>query len=231
MRVEIWSDVVCPWCYIGKRRFETAIAGFEHGDQVEVLWRSFELDPRAAQQAEGDPAERLAAKYGMTVERARAAQAHVTATAAVEGLVFRFDQSKGGNTFDAHRLLHLAADRCRQDEVKERLMAGYFTEGEAIGDRETLIRLVSQAGIDAEEARAVIEGDKYADAVRDDERAAQEAGANAVPFFLIDRRYAIEGAQPAEVLLEALRQAWSESRPVVVEGAADVSCDGDSCAV
>jgi predicted DsbA family dithiol-disulfide isomerase len=230
MRVDIWSDVVCPWCYIGKRRLETALAEFAHAGDVEIEWHSFELDPHAPAVVEGDPAARLAAKYGMSRDEAVANQARLTSLAAEEGLAFRLADSRSGNTFDAHRLLHLAADRGVQGQAKERLLAAYLTEGEAIGDPETLVRLVSEAGVDPEEARLVLASDKYADAVRADERRAQDLGITGVPFFVMGGRYAVPGAQPAELLLEALNRAWDESQPVVLSGDGPV-CDGDSCAI
>jgi predicted DsbA family dithiol-disulfide isomerase len=234
MKVEIWSDVVCPWCYIGKRRITSALARFEHRDEVEVVWHSFELDPQAPRRREGDPAARLAAKYGMSREEAVAAQANLTKVAAGDGLAFRLDLSKSGNTFDAHRLLHLAADRGILDAVKERLFAAYLVEGEAIGELETLVRVVSEAGLDADEARAVLDGTAYADEVRADELEASDIGITGVPFFVIDRKYAVSGAQPADVLVDVLRRAWSEAHPLVrVDGGsgADGICEGDSCAV
>ena len=141
LMVEIWSDVVCPWCYIGKRRFETALEAFEHRDEVTVLWRSFELDPEAPKSVDGTASERLAAKYGMSLERAKGLHVEMTERAAGEGLDFRFDLARPGNTFDAHRLIHLAATSGHQAAAKERLMRAYFTEGEAIADPETLIRV------------------------------------------------------------------------------------------
>jgi predicted DsbA family dithiol-disulfide isomerase len=208
MTVEIWSDVVCPWCYIGKRRFENALAQFEHRDEVEVRYRSFELDPSAPAQAEGAPAERLASKYGISVEQAEASNAQLTAMAAAEGLEYHLDRTRGGNTFDAHRLLQLAVDRGVQPEVKERLMRGYFTESEPVGDRETLVKLAADAGLDADEARAALQSDAYADAVREDETLAQRIGIQGVPFFVLGRRFGVSGAQPAELLLEALERSW-----------------------
>jgi predicted DsbA family dithiol-disulfide isomerase len=162
MRVEIWSDVVCPWCYIGKRRFEQALAAFAHRDEVEVHWRSFELDPSAPAERTGGYAENLAAKYGRTVPEAQQMLDGMTATAAVDGLTFDFGISRPGSTFDAHRLLHLAQDRGVQDAVKERLLRATFTEGEPIGDHATLVRLVADAGVEADEARAVLASDRYA---------------------------------------------------------------------
>jgi predicted DsbA family dithiol-disulfide isomerase len=208
LSVEIWSDVVCPWCYIGKRRFDNALAEFEHRDEVEVRYRSFELDPGAPAQVEGTGPERLAEKYGISVEQATASQAQLTAMAAAEGLEYHLDRTRGGNTFDAHRLLQLAADRGVQPEAKERLMRGYFTESEPIGDHDTLVRLVAEAGVDADEARAALQSDAYAEAVREDETLANRIGIQGVPFFVLGRRYGVSGAQPAELLLEALGRSW-----------------------
>jgi predicted DsbA family dithiol-disulfide isomerase len=206
LTVEIWSDVVCPWCYIGKRRFEAAL----HRDEVSVLWRSFELDPQAPVDPDGTSLERLAGKYGMSFERARAAQQQVTDLAAEEGLEYRLDIARGGNTFAAHRLIHEAAVHGHQAAAQERLMRAYFTEGEPISDPETLARLVAEVGVDLEEARAVAFSDRHGDAVREDELLAARLGIQGVPFFVIDRRYGVSGAQPAEVLLGALERAWSD---------------------
>ena len=214
VKVEIWSDVVCPWCYIGKRRFERALAGFAHRDEVEVTWRSFELDPRAARgprSAEEDPVERLARKYGMTREAAEAAQARVTAQAAEEGLAYRLDAARPSNTFDAHRLLHLAAERGVQGAVKERFLAAHFVEARPLGDPETLVAVAAEAGLDEAAAREVLGGDAYADEVAGDERQAAELGISGVPFFVLDRRYGISGAQPAELIAQALERAWADT--------------------
>jgi len=206
--VEIWSDVVCPWCYLGKRRFENALSRFEHRDDVEVVWRSFELDPNAGPSSDAPAAERLAAKYGMSAEEAKANHDRLTALAAADGLEYHLDRTRGGNTFDAHRLIQLGKARGIQDAVKERLMRGYFTETVAIDDRETLITLAAEAGLDADEARAVLASDDYADAVRSDEELARRIGINGVPFFVLGRRYGVSGAQEADVLLEALDKSW-----------------------
>jgi predicted DsbA family dithiol-disulfide isomerase len=236
MKIEIWSDVVCPWCYIGKRRFESALAQFSHRDDVEVMWRSFELDPSAPALRTGDNAERLAAKYGMSQQQAIDSQDRLTQMAAQEGLAFRFDLSQSGNTFDAHRLLHLAAEHGLQDEVKERLFRAYFSEGEPIGDAAALVRLVADVGLPSAEAQAVLASDKYAEDVRAEEREATELGITGVPFFVVDRRYGVSGAQPAEVLLEVLDRAWTESHPTlrltpVGVGASETTCTDDTCAI
>jgi predicted DsbA family dithiol-disulfide isomerase len=239
VQVEIWSDVVCPWCAIGKRRFEAALAGFEHRDEVEVRFRSFELDPTTPRTVEGPPAgsatQRLADKYGVSLAQAEAMQQRVVDQAATVGLEFRFDRARPGNTVDAHRLLHLAVDRGLQPELKERLMLAYFTEGERIGDPEALVRLAGQVGLDEAEARSVLESDKYLAEVREDEATARALGISGVPFFVLDRKFGVSGAQPAEVLLDALRQAYAAAHPLAMVTADDKveagACTDDSCAV
>ncbi|MEA2219041.1 MAG: hypothetical protein QOJ35_1667 [Solirubrobacteraceae bacterium] len=225
MHVEIWSDIACPWCYVGKRRFEAALAGFEHRDDVRVTWRSFELDPSAPREREGDGAQHLADKYGTTRDEALAMQQRVADVAAGEGLDFRFDVARGGNTFDGHRLLHLAAAHGVQDAMKERLMRAYLGEGELIGDAAVLERLALEVGLPADEVRDVVGGDRYAAQVRDDERTAAALGIRAVPFFVVDRRIGASGAHPPAALLDLLRQAWP------AEPAIEVVADGASCGV
>ena len=233
MKVEIRSDVVCPWCYVGKRRFEAALAAFPHRDEVEVVWRSFELDASAPPERVGDYAELLAAKYGFPVEQGRQMIATMTQTAAVEGLDFHFERARVGNTFDAHRLLHLARERGVQDAVKERLMLATFTEGEPIGDRETLVRLVAEAGLEADVAREVLASDRFAEQVRADQAQARAYGISGVPFFVVDGRHAVSGAQPVEALAQLLATAWAKSRPLTMAASAASApgCDGDACPV
>jgi predicted DsbA family dithiol-disulfide isomerase len=213
LRVDVWSDVACPWCYVGKRRFEAAIARMPSPADVEVVWRSFQLDPKAPRvaRAKTSYAERLAKKYSATLDQANAMIARMTSVAAGEGLTFRFDRVKPGNTFDAHRLLHLARERGVQGAVKERLMRGYFTDGESLGDRQTLARLAGEAGLEPDEVGRVLAGDAYADAVRADEEEAAQLGIHAVPFFGIGGVYAVSGAQPVDLLHGALAQAWAEA--------------------
>ncbi len=210
MTVEIWSDVVCPWCYVGKRRLEHALERFAHRDDVQLTWRSFQLDPSAPPERKHSSAEHLASKYGMSVEQAEKTNAQMTEMAAGEGLEYHLDRTRGGNSFDAHRLIHLAAAHGHQDAMKERLMRAYFTEGEPVGDRETLVRLATEVGLAEQEARTVIQGEAYADAVHADEELAARIGIRGVPFFVLDRRYGVSGAQPAELLLDALDKAWEE---------------------
>ncbi|HEX5266105.1 MAG TPA: DsbA family oxidoreductase [Acidimicrobiales bacterium] len=208
MQVDIWSDVVCPWCFIGKRRFEQALSRFPHREQVSIVWRSFELDPTAPPVRPGDPAERLAAKYGMTTDQARAAWGRLTETAAAEGLRYRLDAARSGNTFDAHRVIHLAGRSGLQDAVEEALMNAYLCEGAAIGRHEALVAAAGAAGLDEDEVAAVLDGDAYADAVRADEAEAAARGITGVPFFLLDGRFGVPGAQDPDTLLAVLNRAW-----------------------
>jgi predicted DsbA family dithiol-disulfide isomerase len=206
--IEIWSDIACPWCYVGKRRFEAALAAFEHRDEVSVTWRSFELDPAAPAQRTVDSATHLAQKYGMSRDEALARQRSLAEVAAGDGLDMRSDLARGGNTFDAHRLVQLAKANGAQDAMKERLMRAYHTEGEPIGDHETLLRLALEAGLPEDEVRDVLASDRYAADVREDERTAMSLGISAVPFFVVDRRMGAAGAHPAEALGELLRRGW-----------------------
>src|SRR6266700_734634 len=215
MKVEIWSDVACPWCYIGKRRIEGALAQFEHQDQVEITWRSYQLDPQAPRTSEETMNELLARKYGMSQKQAAAANDRVSGIAAQDGLEYHMEQVQYGNTFDAHRLIHLAATHHLQDEMEERFFKAYFTEGVKLGDVETLVKLATEVGIDAEEARTVLASDRYAHEVRADIQRARRLGVQGVPFFAIDEKYGVSGAQPAEVLKEVLEQAWAEAHPLI----------------
>jgi predicted DsbA family dithiol-disulfide isomerase len=236
MKVEIWSDIVCPWCYVGKRRFESALNDFEHSSDVELQWRSFELDPGAPAQRDGDPVQRLADKYGMSLRDAQAANDRLTAMAEAEGLQYHLDKTRSGNSFDAHRLLHLASEHGLQDALKERLFKAYFTQMQPIGDHETLQQLAIEVGLDEADVKRVLASDEYAQAVRADEQQAGAYGISGVPFFVVDGRYGISGAQPAELILQTLQRAWADANPLLVmangdQADAGPSCEGDSCAV
>jgi predicted DsbA family dithiol-disulfide isomerase len=211
MQVEIWSDVVCPWCYLGKRRFENALASFAHRDDVEVVYRSFELDPSAAPGVTELTVERLAGKYGMSPQQAHDAQHQMERRAAQDGLTFHTDGQRSGNTHDAHRLLQLAKARGRQPELIERLYQAYFTDQASIFEHASLTDLAAEVGLDRDEVTRALASDEYADEVRADEATARALGANGVPFFVIDRRYGISGAQPAETITEVLDRAWTDS--------------------
>lgn len=207
MKVEIWSDVVCPWCYIGKRRFERALARFPHADEVEVEWRSFQLDPEREPGVHPPLAEYLAKKYGQTVEQARAMNAHITGLAAAEGLEYHLDRYVVANTFDAHRLTKLAAERGLGPQLHERFLHAQMSEGATMDDHETLVRLAAEVGIPEADSRRVLASDAYADAVNADLREVLALGGSGVPFFVIDRAYGISGAQSEETFLRALEQA------------------------
>ena len=234
MQVEIWSDVVCPWCYIGKRRFEAALARFAHRDEVDPVWRSFELDPAAppSELTAGTYARRLAAKYGRSEAQAQLMMDSMTASAAEEGLDFHFELARPGNTFDAHRLLHLALEHGLQDPLKERLDRATFTEGAAVSDHAVLRALAVEVGLPTEQVEGVLASDQFAQAVRADEAQARTYGISGVPFFVLDGRYGISGAQPADLLRRALEQAWAERSPLtlVAPGTSAAGCEGDACA-
>jgi predicted DsbA family dithiol-disulfide isomerase len=233
LRVDIWSDIACPWCFVGKRRLEAALARLtEHErEQVDVVWRAFELDPGAPRERDRSQsyAERLSKKYGMPVEQAEARITSMTQTAKADGLDFDFARIRPGNTFDAHRLVHLGAEHDLQDAVKERFLLAYMSEGEAIGDRAVLRRLAIEAGLPAAEVQAVLESDRLSEEVRAEENEARELGINGVPFFVFDERLAVSGAQPAEVLFGALKQAFAERAAKPVQFAEGATCGPDGC--
>jgi predicted DsbA family dithiol-disulfide isomerase len=231
LTVDVWSDIACPWCFIGKRRLEAALREFPHADEVDVHWRSFQLDPAAPRVRDKSMShtERLAKKYGVSVERAKAMNDRLVGIAAEEGLAFDFERIQSGNTFDAHRLLHLAKQRGLQEALEERFMHGYLCEGAAIGDPATLLSLASDVGLDPDEVQSVLTGDLYTHEVRADVDAARELGVDGVPFFRIGR-YGVSGAQPAQLLLTGLQRAYDELpaalEPLSGQGA---SCGPDGC--
>ncbi|MGY1623767.1 DsbA family oxidoreductase [Geodermatophilus sp. SYSU D00965] len=230
MRIEVWSDVVCPWCYIGKRRLEAALARFPHRDQVEVVWRSFQLDPTAPEGQTSAALPALAAKYGRSVEEMRQMQRRVEQIAAEEGLEYHLDEGLTGNTLLAHELIHLAAEHGLQGAVKERLLHAHFEEGRSVFDVDSLAALGVEAGLDEAEVRAALADHRHRPAVHQDGRTAQALGATGVPFFVVDRKYGAAGAQPADLLLQVLERAWADAHPLETVPAAD-GCTDDTCAV
>ena len=233
MRIEVWSDVVCPWCYIGKRHLESALAGFDHRDDVEVVYRSFELDPSAPEVPVETTVESLAKKFGTDVAGARELMTRADGAAASVGLVFNHADAPHARTVDAHRLLHLALDAGVQAELKEALLAAYFTRGESMGDHDVLRGVAVSAGLDAARVDEVLSGTEYLDAVHADIAQARAYGANGVPFFVVDQRYGVSGAQPPEVFTELLDRAWTESHPAVemVGTPGADACGPDGCAI
>jgi predicted DsbA family dithiol-disulfide isomerase len=207
MQVQIWSDVVCPWCYLGKRRFEKALAEFPNRDEVTVVHRSFQLDPSAPSDHTVDTAASLGAKYGMAPERVLEMQHEMELRAADDGLEYHLDGQRSGNTVDAHRLLHLARSRGLQDDLAERLYRAYFSEQRSVFDAASLRSIAVEAGLSAADVDQVLGSDAYADAVAADIEQAREYGVSGVPFYVIDDRYGIAGAQSVEVFSQALEQA------------------------
>ncbi|MBU3066979.1 DsbA family oxidoreductase [Nocardia sp. NEAU-G5] len=233
VQVEIWTDINCPFCYLGKRRFEQALDGFEHRDDVRVVHRSFELDPTLPADHTGPVVAHIAEKYGISEAQAAANERGIGAQAEAVGLPYQVSGRDFGNSFDMHRLLHYALAHGAQEELLDALYRGNFAEDAPLfGDRERLVRLAVEAGLDETDVRAVLaDPEAYADAVRADEREAARLGANGVPFFVFDRRYGVSGAQPPEVFAQALERAWSDQAPVLeVVGGAD-ACGPDGCAL
>ncbi len=233
MRIDIWSDVVCPWCYIGKRRLEAALADFEHADEVEIHFHSYELDPAAPKVASERTLEALGRKYGGGVEGARRMMDQVEAAAAGEGLLFRLGETMHVNTSDAHRVLHLAADHGVQGALKEALLAAHFTRAENVSDTDVLVRHAVAAGLEESRVREVLSSDEYADAVEADIRQAASLGATGVPFVVVDGKYGVPGAQPADVFGQVLQRAWDDAHPQVqlVTGGDAEACGPDGCAI
>lgn len=232
MKVEIWSDYVCPFCYIGKRKFEFALEKFAHKDQIETVFRSFELDPSADPNSNVSTYSMLASKYGMSVEQAKATTVNVAEQAAAVGLTFNFDGTVFTNTFDAHRAVHFAAEHGKDKELSERLFKAYFTDGENVGNRERLAELASEVGLDTAAVADVLAANKFADAVRAEEEEGSRLGIRGVPFYVIDRKYAVSGAQSPEVFLDTLNKAWEEKHPTpiqVYEGEVDALCTDSYC--
>ncbi|MEV5649910.1 DsbA family oxidoreductase [Nocardia sp. NPDC052254] len=226
VQVEIWTDINCPFCYLGKRRFEQALAGFEHRDQVRVVHRSFELDPGLPAGHSGPVIEHIAEKYGISPAQAAANESGIAAQAQAAGLAYRTEGRDFGNSFDMHRLLHYALALGRQEDLLDALyLANFADERPLFGDRDRLAELAAAAGFDAAEVRAVLDDpEAYADDVRSDEQTAAQLGARGVPFFVFDRTYGVSGAQPPEVFTQALAKAWADQAPAL-----QVLGDGDAC--
>jgi predicted DsbA family dithiol-disulfide isomerase len=229
--VEIWSDIVCPWCYIGDSRFAKALAQFPHRDEVKVVRRSFQLDPTTPRTGGGKVLDMLASKYRVSRAQAQQMEQQVAANATSEGLRYSSDRQVA-NTFDAHRLLHLAAAHGKDEQLTARLFAAHFAEGLNVSDQATLVELASAVGVPADEAREVLESGAYSDEVQADQRRAAMFGISGVPFFALNEQYGVSGGQQPEVLLQALNQAWAAARPLtmVSSPAPAEGCDDGVCA-
>jgi predicted DsbA family dithiol-disulfide isomerase len=230
MDVEIWSDIACPWCYVGKKRFEAALASFAHADEVSVTWRSFELDPSAPADRGLPHDELIARKYGRSLEEVHQMDAQLTAVAAAEGIDMKLGDARSGNTFDGHRVVHLAKAHGLGEAMKERLFRAYFTEGALIADHDVLLRCAVEVGVPEDAVREVLLTERFAEEVREDEMLAQSAGISAVPCFVIDRKFGASGAQPPEELLRFLEHGWSQRDPApIVFGEGSGVAEGDAC--
>ncbi|MDK1361528.1 DsbA family oxidoreductase [Arthrobacter sp. zg-Y1219] len=232
MKVEIWSDIACPWCYIGKRRFEAALAGFEHRDDVEVTWRSYQLDPSLPEHYDGTEVQYLSERKGIDPAQLAGMLEQVTEQAAGVGLNYDFGKLVVANSFRAHRLIHLAraeAGTAAADAAKEALLSAHFEQGLDTGSADVLAEIGSRVGLDPERVRAVVATDEYTDAVHRDFAEARSLGISGVPFFVIDRKYGISGAQPAELFAQALDTAWAEAQPLRMVTPAAASADGPAC--
>ena len=230
MKVEIWSDVACPFCYIGKRRFEEGLSMFEHRDEVAVEYRSFRLDPFAPKEPEHDLFDVLARKYGISREQAVEMNRRVAEQGREAGIEFRFSDVVPSNTLDAHRLIKFAGRHGKEREMIELLFEAYFTEGRNVADHATLLSVAEKAGLDREAAKEMLRSDAHADEVEADGREASRLGARGVPFFVINRKYGISGAQPVQMFLDTLRRAWQDEHPLVSSGGPGDGCGGSSCA-
>ena len=231
MKVEIWSDYQCPFCYIGKRRFEDALNQFENKAQVEVEFRSFELNPEAERHINMSQNEMLAKKYGMSQAQVEANSQNLTQQAAELGLEYHLDKVVLTNSFDAHRLMHLAESKGKGQEMNERLFKAYFTEGKHIGDHATLASLAEEVGLEKQEVESMLAGTAFTAEVRGDEQEGSVLGITGVPFFVINRKYGISGAQPAEAFLDTLKKVWAEENPLQMVNETGDTCTDGSCNV
>jgi predicted DsbA family dithiol-disulfide isomerase len=235
MKVEIWSDIVCPFCYIGKREFETALNNFTAKDKVEIVWRSFQLDP-GLKQIPGQPVYAYMAKRkGIGLPEAKEMYDYMADRAKTVGLLYNFDKAIINNTMDGHRLSHYAADFGKQNEIEEKLFAAYYTEGKDIGELETLVKIGESVGLEGEKVRTMLQSDKYRQDVLQDQQTAQQLGVNGVPFFVFDNRYAVSGAQPSDVFRQVLEKTWEETektKPTPITGGQNADAcdiDGSNC--
>ena len=229
LRIDVWSDVVCPWCYLGLTYLDRALAEFEHADRIDVVLHSFELDPGAPVRDDEPLVNRLARKYGTTIEQVEASQARLRRLGEEVDIEFNFDLTARGSTFDAHRILHLAIDHRLQRELKDELFRAYFTRGEVVGEHDTLRLAAESVGLPSGAVEKVLGSGLHADDVRADVAAARDLGVTGVPFFLFDGDVGFGGAQPPERMLQALRRVWAERRPEPVGLLDDLVDGGDAC--
>lgn len=239
MKIEIWSDFVCPFCYIGKRRLEIALDKFEYKNEVELVFKSFELDPNAKKEYKESIHEIIANKYGIPLEQAKASNNQLILQAKDLGLDYNFDDLKPTNTFDAHRLVHFAKTYGKDKELTERLLKAYFVDSLNLSESKVLSELASEVGVDGDKALVVLESDEYASKVRLDEQIASDIGVTGVPFFVFNNKYAVSGAQPSELFLEVLEKVKSEELseisaeniPTDVDSTDSGTCSDGKCSI
>jgi predicted DsbA family dithiol-disulfide isomerase len=231
MNVEIWSDVMCPFCYIGKRKFEKALEQFPHKDDIKISWKSFQLDPTTITYPSLSTIEHLRLKKGWSKEQASETIAYVTNIAHQVGLQFNFEKAVVANSFDAHRLSHLAKKYNLQNELEEKLFSAYFTEGKNTADYETLLQIANEVGLDKAEVSTMLNGNIFANEVHQDIEQAQQIGVRGVPFFVLNQKYAISGAQESDTFLQALHKAYDETKLVDLPGNDSVVCGPDGCEI
>ncbi|MFB1050125.1 DsbA family protein [Paraliobacillus sp. JSM ZJ581] len=234
MKIEVWSDFVCPFCYIGKRRLEKALDNFEHRENVEVEYKSFELDPNSPVNSEKTIHEAIAEKYNMSLDEAKKTNENIGNQAKTVGLTYHFDNMIPTNTFMAHRLVKFAKKFNKDTAITEQLLHGYFTENINLGDHDTLANIAESVGLDREQSLEILHDENaYAKEVRDDEALAKKYGVSGVPFFIINSKYAISGAQPLETFTSALEKVWAEEKPQFenLSSTDNGVCTDDSCNV
>lgn len=226
MRIDVWSDILCPFCHLGRRHLQLALEQFEHAEEVSVIWHSFQLDPDAPERVEVSNVERIAEKYGVSVADATASQQQLAADAAEVGLDYQWEKAVGGNSYDAHRLVHFARFQGAEEKVTDRILRAWYSEGASIGDKQVLLDLAVEAGLDADEVRGVLESDSFGHEVRSDLAVAQQIGITSVPTFVLDQKFGVPGAQPVDVMLNAIRYAWEDQGNTAGGGC---GCGGCGC--
>jgi predicted DsbA family dithiol-disulfide isomerase len=233
MKIELWSDFACPFCYIGKKRFEQALNAFPHKDQVEVIYKSYQLNPNAPKVMKKSAAESFASGHGMTVAQAKQRFDMFKQQAQTVGLTYDYDKIQMTNSFDAHRLAKWANQFGLEEVLTDRLMKAYFTDGLNIADPKTLVSLAEEVGLDKAQAEKIISSKEYGNQVKNEITEGRQIGVQGVPFFVLNRKYGISGAQPVEYFAQALNQLWEESKPLqdIGEAKAGQTCDDETCSI
>ncbi len=231
MKIEIWSDFACPFCYMGKARFEQALNQFEHRDQVEVTYKAYQLDPNAPKEMTKPAHVAFAESHGMTADQAKQKFSMISENAKTAGLTYDYDKIQMTNTFDAHRLAKYASEKGLEDKLTTRLMKAYFTDGLNLSDINTLVKLAVEIGLDEKESKAVLTLNKYGDVVTKQINEGRQIGVQGVPFFVINRKYGLSGAQQTTYFLQALRQIWTEENPLQTMGEGETCQDEGECTV